>query len=266
MNKGSDKNRNKFAWLYLQVVAFSFLLSVMAFAPARWLGQLLEQQSKGRLSLMDADGTLWRGAASLGIAASANEPVMLLLPGRFQWQLSPLLLIGRVNFRLANAESLSHPLLLTGSWQQWQLGKASLLIPAERLVGMGAPLNTLALSGRIRVMWDDLRASAKGGQVELHGAITFAMDDIASRMSPIKPLGNYRLDTVWQGQQATLNLRAVQGPLLLQGDGMFKNGRIQFAGTADAAPGHEEKLANLLNLLGQRRQQGGKNVIAFEFK
>jgi general secretion pathway protein N len=41
---------------------------------------------------------------------------------------------------------------------------------------------------------------------------------------------------------------------------------LQFSGKAEAEAGQEEKLANLLNLLGQRRHEGDREVIALEFK
>lgn len=257
---------NKRTWLYLLVATLSVAVSVLAFAPARWLGQILEQQSRGRLTLIDADGSLWRGSALLGAASGADGSVTPLLPARFNWQLSPLVLIGRVDLRIDSPQSLTHPLRLSGNWQQWQLGAASLLLPAERLAALGAPLNTLALSGRLRMVWDDLNMRVTDGGLQLHGVITLELDEMGSRLSPTRPLGSYRMRMAWQGQQAPLTLSSVRGPLLLQGDGMLKNGRMQFSGSAEAAPDHEEKLANLLNLLGQRRQLGGKNVIALEFK
>jgi len=92
------------------------------------------------------------------------------------------------------------------------------------------------------------------------------MQDMASRLSSIKPLGAYVLTMDWRGQQAPLSLKTVKGPLLLSGTGALTNGRLQFSGRAQAEAGQEEKLANLLNLLGQRRREGDKNVIALEFK
>jgi general secretion pathway protein N len=54
--------------------------------------------------------------------------------------------------------------------------------------------------------------------------------------------------------------------MLLSGSGTLRDGRLQFSGKAEAEAGQEERLANLLNLLGQRRREGGKDVIALEFK
>jgi general secretion pathway protein N len=253
--------------LYASIAALSVAMSVLAFAPATWLGQFLEMQSTGRLALIDADGSLWHGSALLGAASSTDGAVTPLLPGRFAWQLSPwLLLIGRIDLQLANPQSLSQPVHLSGSWQQWHVGAASVLLPAERLAILGAPLNTLAPSGRMRLVWNDLNINVNDDALQLHGVTTLELDDMGSRLSPVNPLGSYRMRMTWQGTQAPLTLTSVRGPLLLQGSGTIHNGRLQFSGSAEAASGQEEKLANLLNLLGQRRQQDGRNIIALEFK
>jgi general secretion pathway protein N len=64
--------------------------------PAAWLGSIVEQRTGGRLTLGDAQGTLWRGSAFIGGAAGNNSPVTPLLPGRFSWKISPLALVGMV--------------------------------------------------------------------------------------------------------------------------------------------------------------------------
>lgn len=253
-------------WPSLAIAVFSVMLTIAALAPARWLGSILEQRTQGRLTLIDADGSLWRGSASIGAASGPGRPVAPLLPGRFSWRLSPLLLVGRVELHVANPESLPQPLRLTGNWRQWHLAAASLLLPAERLAALGAPLNTLAPGGRMRMVWDGLDASMTDGLLQLHGIVMLELDDMGSRLSSVNPLGSYRLRMAWQGQRAPLTLASVNGPLLLEGSGMLDNGHLRFSGSAEAASGQEEKLANLLSLLGQRRQQGGRNVIALEFK
>jgi general secretion pathway protein N len=62
-----------------------------------------------------------------------------------------------------------------------------------------------------------------------------------------------------------LTLSSVKGPLLLSGKGSLNNGRLQFSGQAEAAQGYEDTLANLLTLLGQRRPDTDRNIIALEF-
>jgi general secretion pathway protein N len=140
------------------------------------------------------------------------------------------------------------------------------VLPAERLAGLGAPLNTIQPAGRMRLSWAPLQLTREGQHISLVGSMTLLMDDIASRLSPIKPLGAYQLIMDWRGQQAQMALKTLKGPMLLSGSGSLTNGRLRFSGKAEAEAGQEEKLANLLNLLGQRRREGDKNVIALEFK
>jgi general secretion pathway protein N len=244
----------------------SIAVTTLAFLPATWMASMLEQQTAGRLTLGDAQGTLWRGSAFIGGAPSGSDPVTPLLPGRFSWRLSPMVLLGRVDADLENAAALSQPIRVTGSWHQWQVSPASILLPAERLASLGAPLNTVQPSGQMRLSWNPMQVVRQGGRLEVTGSMNLEMNDIASRLSPIKPLGAYNLAFDWRGQQAEMVLTTVKGPMLLNGSGMLMNGRLQFSGKAEAEAGQEERLANLLNLLGQRRREGGKDVIALEIR
>jgi general secretion pathway protein N len=252
------------SWIGLTVLAVA--VTVLAFLPAAWLSPLVERQTGGRLTLGDAQGTLWRGSAFVGGAAGEGGAVTPLLPGRFNWRLSPLVLFGDVSMDLANERALAQPVRITGSWSQWQVSAGELLLPAEGLSGLGAPLNTLAPSGTIKLSWNLLDIARQGNAVAVSGRTVLALTDMGSRMSPIKPLGSYEMAMDWRGQQADLALRTVRGALLLSGNGALENGRLRFSGQAAAADGYEDTLGNLLNLLGQRRMVNGKNIIALEFR
>jgi general secretion pathway protein N len=252
------------AWLAL--IALAVALTVLVFLPATWLGPMVEQQTGGRLTLGDAQGTLWNGSAFLGGAPGEGGVVTPLLPGRFAWQLSPLVLAGHVNLRLENPQALAQPVTVEGSWSHWQVSPGQLLLPAEGLSGLGAPLNTLAPTGTIKLNWNGLDIERQGQTVAVTGRTVLSMTDMGARMSPIRPLGSYEMAMDWHGQQAALTLRTLRGALLLSGNGTLSNGRLQFSGQAEAAEGYEETLGNMLNLLGQRRMVNGKKVIALEFR
>lgn len=252
--------------IWLLAALLTVVLTIVVFCPASWMSLLLERQTNGRLTLGDAQGTLWNGSGFIGGAPSRADPVTPLLPGRFSWRLSPLVLLGQVDIALENREALNQPVRITGSWNQWQVTPGGVRLPAERLAGLGAPLNTIQPAGRMLLSWTPLQVTRKGNAVEVNGTTTLLMEDIASRLSPIKPLGAYQLIMDWRGQQAQLVLTSTSGPLLLSGTGSLANGRLQFSGKAEAEEGQEERLANLLNLLGQRRRENGKDVIALEFK
>jgi len=251
-------------WIGLTVLAVA--VTVLLFLPAAWLGPMVERQTGGRLTLGDAQGTLWRGSAFVGGAPGEGGSVTPLLPGRFSWRLSPLVLFGQVSMDLANDKALAQPVRISGSWSQWQVSAGELLLPAEGLAGLGAPLNTLAPSGVIKLSWNLLDIARQGQTVAVQGRTVLSLTDMGSRMSPVKPLGSYEVAMDWRGQRADLALRTVRGALLLSGSGNLENGRLRFSGQAQAAEGYEDTLGNLLNLLGQRRMVNGKNIIALEFR
>ncbi|MBI5625621.1 MAG: type II secretion system protein N [Nitrosomonadales bacterium] len=251
-------------WFLAGIASAAF--TVLAFFPAAWIASIVEKQTEGRLTLGDAQGTLWHGSAFFGGAASASDAVTPLLPGRFSWRLSPMVLLAHVDAELENAEALSQPVSVTGSWHQWQVSPAAVLLPAERLAALGAPLNTVQPSGQMRLSWEPLQLAQKDGQIELTGSTNLEMNDIASRLSPIKPLGSYNLAIDWRGQQSAVTLKTIKGPLILRGTGILASGRLQFSGKAEAESGQEERLANLLNLLGPHSREGEKDVFALEYK
>jgi general secretion pathway protein N len=256
----------KRALLWGGLTALAVAVTVLVFLPAAWLGPMVERQTGGRLTLGDAQGTLWRGSAFIGGAPGEGGSVTPLLPGRFSWRLSPLVLFGQVSMELANDKALALPVRITGSWSQWQVSAGELLLPAEGLAGLGAPLNTLAPSGVIKLSWNLLDIARQGQTVAVQGRTVLSLTDMGSRMSPIKPLGSYEMAMDWRGQRADLSLRTLRGALLLSGSGNLENGRLRFSGQAQAADGYEDTLGNLLNLLGQRRMVNGKNIIALEFR
>ncbi len=252
--------------IWLLAGLLSAVVTLIAFFPASWMAPLVERQTGGRLSLGDAQGTFWNGSAFIGGAPSGNDPVTPLLPGRFAWKLSPLVMLGQVDLELQNPLALSQPVQVSGNWRQWQVSPAAVSLPAERLAGLGAPLNTIQPSGRMRLSWEPLQLAREGQLVSLLGTMRLRMDDIASRLSPVKPLGAYELIIDWRGQQAQLALNTLKGPMLLSGTGTITDGRLQFSGKAEAEAGQEDRLANFLNLLGQRRREGNKDVISLEFR
>jgi general secretion pathway protein N len=252
--------------LWLLAIAVSAGATLLVFFPAAWVAQLVEQQTGGRLTLGDAQGTLWRGSAFVGGAASGKDAVTPLLPGRFSWKLSPLVLVGSVDVELSNPESLAQAVNLRGGFSQWEVSPSALMLPAEGLAGLGAPLNTIAPSGRMKLSWTSLQLAREGNAVILNGRTTLELQDMSSRLTSIRPLGSYTVALDWKGPQADLLLGTVKGPLLLSGTGKIINGRLQFSGQAEAATGYEDTLAGLLTLLGQRRPNSVKNVIALEFR
>lgn len=250
-------------WIF---ALFSIVLTVLVFLPASWLGSVVEKQTAGRLSLGDVQGSFWKGSAFIGVAADQKSPVTALFPGRFTWHISPKLLLGQIDVELENTEVLNVPVKLMGNFTQWRVSAASLRLPPERLEGLGAPLNTIGPSGKILLRWDALEVTRVGRQLLLNGHAQLELNEMASRASSIKPLGSYVLNFQFKDDQVEMLLSTARGPMMLEGSGAIVQGKLQFSGKAYAQVGQEEKLASLLNLLGRRRQEGDKQVIALEYR
>ena len=89
------------------------------------------------------------------------------------------------------------------------------------------------------------------GRLRLDGRVDLELSELATRVSPLRPLGSYRL-VLRGGEVPALDLSTVSGPLQLEGSGSWNGAQLRFRGTAQAAPGSETALSNLLNLLGRR--------------
>lgn len=255
---------SRLLWVFAAILSMVF--TVLIFLPASWLALLVEKQTMGRISLGDAQGSFWRGSAFIGGAPNGNAPLTPLLPGRFTWRISPSIILGQLDINLDNPTSLSQAIKLEGNLGQWSVSGSSLIVPPERLEGLGAPLNTIGPSGQLRLSWNSLQFIRQGVKLDIIGAMRLEMNEMASRLSPIKPLGSYLLTMDWKGSTANITLTSIKGPMLLSGAGNLHDGHMQFSGRAMAEAGQEDRLANLLNLLGQRRRDGNKDVIALEFK
>jgi general secretion pathway protein N len=116
------------------------------------------------------------------------------------------------------------------------------------LTGLGAPFNTLDLQGDVRLSWTDMRVLNQ----QAYGQLTVLLTDMASRVSPVRPLGSYRVTLLAQGPAATLQLTTLSGPLQLDGAGQWQRGRFAFNGAARSTSEARGSLAGLLNLLGRR--------------
>jgi general secretion pathway protein N len=130
--------------------------------------------------------------------------------------------------------------------------------PADWLVGLGAPWNTVQPEGSLQLQTRHLQWTQQAGVGQLQGQAELQLQQLATRLSTLRPLGNYRL-RVQGGDTLALTLDTLEGSLQLQGSGELINGRVRFTGEASAAPDAEAALSNLLNILGQR--QGAKSIL-----
>ena len=243
------------------------LLAVLVFAPARWLAEALHTASEGQVQLVNARGSVWRGQADLLLTGGEGSRSLSALPQGLRWRLAPAWASGQpaVAVKLITPCCSPEPLdiLLLPGWQGMELRLAAFSSqwPAVLLVGLGTPWNTLRPDGQLALRSSGLSVRQVQGRVNLQGGLTVDALDMASRLSTLRPLGSYRLElqAAADGHNATLNLSTLRGGLRLQGSGQWVGGRLRFQGEAQAAPGRESALDNLLNILGRR--QGPRSIL-----
>jgi len=186
--------------LWSAAAIMSVLLTVLISFPAAWLVPLMERKTDQHFTLADVQGTLWSGSGYLALVnsteqSSASTPsIPLVLPGRFEWTLSPWVLLGEVDARITNSQLLDHVLTVSGSWYRWQLGEFNVRLPASQLVLLGSPFNTLKPSGQMRLVAQSLTLISAEEGLEIHGAMQLNLTEIASALSPVKPLSQFAWD------------------------------------------------------------------------
>jgi general secretion pathway protein N len=223
--------------------AIAVALTVVVRAPAAWVGDWL--QSHGRLRLLDARGTVWSGSALLGVSDGRQ---IMLIPGRVSWKVGlGQIVSGRVTADVSHP-ALAAPLavLLAGKSIALKSGQAEL--PAAMLSALGVPFNTVRPGGALAVSWTDVEIGMRG----LTGHVRIEWRDAQSALSPVAPLGSYRLEIAGMGDAARLRLDTLRGPLRLQGSGTLKGGRLSFKGLASSEPEMRQALSGLIGVLGRR--------------
>lgn len=275
-------------------LALGALLGAATQAPAQWLANALQQASAGRLLLADAEGSVWRGSAVPVLTGGPGSRDAAALPGRLHWQLWP----SWQGLRLAATQACclvgELQALLTPRWGGWALtlpGRSDAQPlgrwPATWLAGLGTPFNTLQLGGLLQLSTPGFTLQSAQGRLQVSGQLALELHDTRSRLSPLPVLGSYRLSLSGgpavsparpaPGQPdparpqpaagastALLRLETLDGAmpsaLRLGGSGQWTGARLRFQGQAEAAPGQDGPLANLLNIIGRR--QGALSVIS----
>ena len=248
-------------WWWALVGALCGIAATLAlFAPARWLAQGLRDATDGHLVLVNPRGTVWNGSAGVVFASGQGGAESISLPGLVDWQLRPAW--GGVTAALHLPCCAPQPLQFKalphrdGLQLDWRDGQSRW--PAALLAGFGAPWNTLKPEGVLDIATQAFSMRWNGPQLALAGRATLAATDISSSLSTLKPMGSYRL-TLEGGTQPTVLLATQDGSLQLSGSGRWNGRALRFDGEASAAPGREDALSNLLNIIGRR--DGARSLI-----
>lgn len=241
-------------------------VATVVWAPARWLAWGVAQASQGQVQLVDPRNGLWTGSAQLVLSGGSGSRDTQALPGRLRWRIEPtrsgLRLVWQAECCMDQAASL-----------QVQAGLSTLRLqvddhrsqwPAALLTGLGAPWNTLQAEGQLQLHTQGLQLDWSQGRMQMRGQAQLDVQQLSSRLSPLKPMGSYRIHMAGTAEGTatpSLQLSTLQGPLLMSGQGQWIGQRLRFTGEASAQEGHEAALSNLLNIMGRR--QGSRSLLSW---
>lgn len=242
--------------------------ALILFAPASWLARALASATSDHLLIVDTRGSVWNGSGVLVLTGGAGARDASALPGRLHWRMS----VKGLGLQLAAQQDccINGELLLGikpgfGRMAISVDNRADWLarLPAGVLSGLGTPWNTLQLGGSLRLSTRELRLESVQGRWRQFGDLNLDLLNLSSRVSTVAPLGSYRLNLSADAANpgvSTLRLSTLEGALQLSGTGTVSSvGKSRFTGEASAAPGREEALNNLLNIIGRR--QGARSVL-----
>lgn len=238
-------------WLVIALVSCGLTLLVMM--PAAWITPQFAKATQGHVNLIEPSGSVWHGSATLVLAAGRDAGAGTLLPGRVQWQTAfwPLL-TGRLSMRMQQVPAMPDAIAVAAARHAATISAGEIAVPAALLAGLGAPFNTLDLQGAVRLGWTPWRLLGS----RAYGQLVITLTDMSSRVSPVKPLGSYRVAFQSEGDHSTIDLSTLRGPLMLSGHGTMGTDSTSFHGQASAATEARDNLAGLLNLLGRPTGDG----------
>jgi general secretion pathway protein N len=245
------------------------LATFLATAPATLIDWGLARGTDGRVRLADAEGSIWSGQGRLVLVDLVTEAERgnrgarrvdslagVVIPGTIRWRVSPLpLFIGRLQAS-ASHESMATPVTLTGNARRLQGTGGSLQLPSVNLARLGSPWTTVRPTASLAVQWQPFVIE----QGRFVGQATLELRDVASALTPVRPLGAYRITIDGTGASSRIQMSSIEGPLRLSGNGTWTpQTGLRFTAYAQADEAEQMRLQSLLGLLGRR--EGARTLI-----
>lgn len=246
---------------YVIVGIVSYLIFIVATVPAALLGTALQRASNGTLVLQALSGTAWNGRGEL-VLNRGHAGVHSF--GQGHWSVNPLwLFTGSVRtsmkFSAPDSDIAATVNVSPGKLSIARLQakfSASLVGALYAPAALVAPEGSMVLeSGGLSFEKDALKGEAK-----------LDWRNAASNLSPVKPLGDYRLSASGQGKAMQVKMETLTGALALSGTGQWRtdDGRLHFDLLAKARERADE-LGPLLKMIG-REQANGDRLLTIDVR
>jgi len=235
----------------LAVAAYAaFLVATM---PASVLAPRVASASRGALALTGARGGAWNGTAhavvsTTGGAIAIDEVHWHFLPER--------LASGRLAFAVSATGALGTAQgTIERGWSDWSVRAVEARLEAAAASAAMPWIAPWRPEGKLAIAAPDVRWNGDG----VRGAMQVEWRGAAVAISPVQPLGSYRLEAQGDGGPMRISVATIDGPLRITGRGTFAPpSRAAFSGEARGEGEAARSLDPLLDLLGPRRADGAR--------
>ena len=254
------------------------VVGIVAFLPATLVANAVSGATGDRVVLAEVEGTVWNGSGLAVLTGGPGSRDASVLPSRLEWQLRPrwngaavhlsqdCCMQGGVDVRVhagwrtTRIEVADAP--GDGVFAQW---------PAGWLEGLGSLWKTVHPGGLLRLGTRHFAVVRDGNDWHVDGEARLEIRQASARLTTLDTLGSYQLVLAGTaapaaapggaaaaavshpvGEPAHLTLSTLDGALILDGTGEIGAHGARFRGQARAAPGSEDALNNLLNIIGRR--------------
>jgi general secretion pathway protein N len=238
------------------------IATTIATAPARFIDLAVDRATLGRVRLAEPDGTMWQGSGRLVFAdigtdeAARTSTAGVAIPGRVRWSVRPWPLLAGLVDATISIDGMAQPVRMQGGFDELRVGPGAVSLPSVELSRLGSPWNSIRPSGALAVRWESLLVS----NGNLNGRASLELRDASSAMTPVRPLGSYRVNIDGKGSNAELGIETLSGPLRLTGDGSWDARRgLRFVAEARAEPAEAARLQSFLGVIGRR--EGDRTII-----
>ena len=247
----------KKTWVLYSVFGLIFyLLFLLATMPAGWFAWGLDRFTDHAVRLDPLEGSLWSGKGKLVVYYPQNVPNDF---GDIEWRINPFwLFAGKIQLscQAGAADGGSHATLRLG-YKQIQFLNTDTKISAKSISTFYPAAGMISPQGQINLRTDKLTISREGAD----GTAILLWQDAGSALSPVKPLGDYRVELTGAGKSARLQLTTLRGALDLSGEGQWQieSGQVQLTGSANPRERAAE-LEPLLKFIGNDIGNGKRTM------
>lgn len=251
--KTARSGRTGLRWWHALLFVVAFGATIVVMLPAHWAASALEHATRGRVHIVAATGSPWRGRGELVVRVDGGEVAL----GGASWRWLPgRLLAGEFAMALHLDGLATGDAIVARRISGLVLRDAQVTLPAAALAVRVAQLRGWSPGGTLvfRTPALDLgpRGAAGGAELTWKGASTASA-----------PLGDYHFVLqATPGTAVQVTIATLRGPLHLSAAGeVGAGGALRLHGTAMPEPGHRDRLGPLLLALGTDR---GDGAVTFE--